>query len=155
MRTENGGGPVTGGSIPAEIWRTFMQRALEGVDSHEFDLQEPKYVTVTIDRDTGLLAGEWCVGAVEAKFIEGKEPTRTSTECIERARELPDVRGLDPDAAREALAEAGFEHVRVEQRLTSSADEDGVIVAQEPDVGASVHRTDDIVIYEGDHPFAE
>ncbi|MBW3545482.1 MAG: transglycosylase domain-containing protein, partial [Bacteroidetes bacterium] len=38
MRTENAGGPVTGGSIPASIWRRFMTAALEGRPVSTFEL---------------------------------------------------------------------------------------------------------------------
>jgi hypothetical protein len=121
----------------------------------EFDLEEPEYVTVTIDRESGLLAGPWCAGAVEAKFIKGKEPTETSTECVERERAVPDVTSLDEAAARQLLDDDGFTGVRVEQRLVSDVAEDGIIVAQDPPAGTKVGRGDPIVLYVGDDPFQD
>jgi penicillin-binding protein 1A len=156
MRTENGGGPVTGGSIPAAIWHDFMTAALARVAPHDFTLQKPTYVTVTIDSETGLLAGPWCAGAVKAKFIAGKEPTEEATLCVEHPRPLPNVVGLTLDDARAALTDAGFTaHVTVDEQLVRQPEQDGVVIAQQPAAGTPVGREDPLALTTGDDPFTD
>ncbi|MCW2921809.1 MAG: hypothetical protein JWL76_1683 [Thermoleophilia bacterium] len=156
MRTENGGGPVTGGSIPASIWRTFMQRALDDVSPSEFELETPTYVTVSIDAESGLLAGPWCVGAVTAKFVAGQEPTESAGTCTEQDRPVPSLVGLTLDDARSQLTEDQFDDVvDVEERLVTNPDDAGVVVAQRPAAGTRIFRDERIVLVVGEDPFAQ
>ncbi len=155
MRTENGGGPVTGGSIPATIWRTFMERALVDVPASEFELETPRYVTVSIDVESGLLAGPWCVGAVTAKFVAGREPTESAASCKERDRPVPSLVGLSLDDARELLESEQYEDVvRVEEQLVTDPDDAGIVVAQRPRAGTRVFRDDAITLVVGEDPFS-
>jgi penicillin-binding protein 1A len=155
MRTENGGGPVTGGSIPASIWQSFMARALDGEDAEPFDLQEPSYVTVSIDEDSGLLAGPWCTGAVQARFIEGREPTEQAASCEARERPAPDLVGLLLEDARAELEANSFDgSVDVEEQLVTDPSLAGYVVSQVPAAGTRMGRTDQITLVVGDDPFA-
>ncbi len=155
MNTENDGGPVMGGSIPASIWRSFMSSALDGSPVHDFDLHEPEYVTVSIDSKSGLLAGPWCAGAISARFVKGKQPTKTSTTCIEHDRPLPDLVGLSVDDARSLLAEQSFEVTpKLEKQLVSRADLHDVVLRQSPAAGVRVFRDEPISLVVGDDPFS-
>jgi penicillin-binding protein 1A len=155
MRTENGGGPVTGGSIPASIWRTFMSASLDGRPVSLFALEKPTYVTVGIDADSGLLAGAWCAGSVKARFVEGKEPTETTTTCVERDRPVPDLVGLTIDDARTALTDDSFEvRPKVETRLVTDEQQDQVVISQQPASGTRVFRDEPISLVVGEHPFS-
>lgn len=154
MRTENGGGPVTGGSIPASIWRAFMRQALADVPASKFEIETPEYVTVSIDPDSGLLAGPWCVGAVSAKFIAGREPTESAGTCTERDRPMPSLVGMSLGSARELLEQELFEGtVEVEKRLVTNPDDAGLVVAQRPAAGTPIFRDEPITIIVGDDPF--
>ncbi|MDQ3646951.1 MAG: PBP1A family penicillin-binding protein [Actinomycetota bacterium] len=53
---------VFGGTFPAQIWRLFMAKALEGQPVERFHVPRSDLVTVTIDTITGLLAAPWCPG---------------------------------------------------------------------------------------------
>jgi len=53
---------ISGGTIPAAIWRTFMLRALAGQPETRFGSPTEDIVTVEIDPETGLLAANWCPG---------------------------------------------------------------------------------------------
>jgi penicillin-binding protein 1A len=155
MATENAGGPVTGGSIPASIWRSFMTAALDGRAARDFDLEKPQYVTVSIDAGSGLLAGPWCAGAVEATFVKGKEPTETATGCVEHDRPLPDLVGRSLTDAKALLADEAFEVTpTVERRLVTGADRHGVVLSQSPAAGVRVFRDDPIELVVGDDPFS-
>jgi penicillin-binding protein 1A len=156
MRTENGGGPVTGGSIPARIWQRFMSSALEGEPVREFDLREPRYVTVSIDAASGLLAGPWCAGSIRARYIAGREPTETTDSCIERDRPLPDLVGLRLEDARALLTDQAFEvRPAVEERLVARVEQAGVVIEQQPPAGTRLFRDEPITLVVGDHPFAD
>ena len=150
MRTENGGGPVTGGSIPARIWHDFMQRAVAGRPVARFELDEPDYVTVTVDPGNGLLAGPWCIGSERVRLVAGHEPTRQSATCEARTRVAPDVVGLSEDAARALLDEQDFTSGRAEDQLVTDPADDGLVVAQDPPAGAPVQRDDAIHLVVGD-----
>ncbi|MDX1620115.1 MAG: transglycosylase domain-containing protein [Nitriliruptorales bacterium] len=62
MRWVHGFPRVLGGTIPADIWRDYMLRALEGQDPVEFTLPAEHYEVVEIDPETGLRAAPWCPG---------------------------------------------------------------------------------------------
>ncbi|HEX2235784.1 MAG TPA: PBP1A family penicillin-binding protein [Actinomycetota bacterium] len=53
---------VTGGSLPAAIWRTFMLRAHAGLPVQDFFAPPSAFVELEIDPATGLLAAPWCPG---------------------------------------------------------------------------------------------
>jgi 1A family penicillin-binding protein len=61
---------VTGGSLPAEIWRTFMLRAHTGLPVQDFFVPASAYVQVEIDPATGLLAAPWCPGEMRLVLRE-------------------------------------------------------------------------------------
>jgi 1A family penicillin-binding protein len=54
--------PVSGGSFPALIWKSFMLEAMDGVPAEDFAAPEGAYVRVMIDPVSGLLAAPWCPG---------------------------------------------------------------------------------------------
>ena len=56
------GSTVFGGTLPADIWRTFMMQALEGSPPLSFERPEGDVITLEIDPETGLLAAPWCPG---------------------------------------------------------------------------------------------
>jgi penicillin-binding protein 1A len=60
--TDVHGVSVTGGSLPAAIWRSFMTAALRGEPVEPFRLPRRELVTVEIDPVSGLLAASWCPG---------------------------------------------------------------------------------------------
>lgn len=77
------GYPPYGGSIPAIIWRTFMEGALAGVPPNDFpEGGGVQYVNetrkLTICAVSGLLATEWCPQKVEKVFDDpAQEPKFT------------------------------------------------------------------------------
>ena len=156
MLTQNGGGPVTGGSIPASIWHDFMTAALADTPPASFDLRAPEYVTVTVDPDSNLLAGVWCAKPVEATFVRGSEPTEYSTTCEERDRPVPDLVGMTKDEAVAAFADDSFEgHVITTLQLVTDPARAGIVLAQDPPAGTRIFRDDPITLVLGDNPFAE
>ena len=107
MLTEFHGDPVTGGSFPALIWKSFMEKALKD-DSpwasrrRPFPYVAPKLVVRRGDRlmlDNGL-----CRSRQEVVYFAGTGPTKTAN-CLENEVQVPDVRKLTL-AEAEARVEA-------------------------------------------------
>ncbi|MCW2961046.1 MAG: hypothetical protein JWM90_1433, partial [Thermoleophilia bacterium] len=156
MKTQNGGGAVTGGSIPARIWSAYMRAALEGQPIEEFDLDAPKFVSVVIDPDTGLLAGEWCAQRVTSSVIAGQQPTEPSTDCVTRTRPAPDLTGMSLEDARAALVEQEFlDDGAVSEELVTDPAQDGLVLRQDPAPGAPTARDERITLILGDDPFTD
>ena len=151
MRTENGGGPVVGGSIPAAIWHDFMRAATDGTPVANFDLELPSFTLVTIDPANGLLAGPWCAGAVATQVLAGHEPTETSTTCATRTRPTPDVTGQSEADARATLESDAF---TVAPDTTSELVADptltGTVIRQQPTPGTPIGPDDPIQLVIGE-----
>ncbi|MCP4036175.1 MAG: PBP1A family penicillin-binding protein [bacterium] len=68
----------TGSRAAAPIWVDYMKVALDGRPTQNF--QEPEHiVTVRIDRNNGLLADSATTDAYFQPFLEGTEPSESST----------------------------------------------------------------------------
>jgi penicillin-binding protein 1A len=70
---------VYGGTFPAQIWRSFMISALEGVPRHDFKIPSSDLVRVAIDPGSGLLAAPWCPGKYKT-MLRQLAPTETCPE---------------------------------------------------------------------------
>ena len=136
MLTEFHGEPVTGGSFPALIWKSFVEKALrdeeaEGFPDPTVPYAAPKLVT---RRDGKLLLDNGnCRSRQEIVYFAGKGPAKTAN-CRVNEVDVPDVR-------RSAAAEA---QIRVEaQPLTpelvykpaAALGKVGVVVDQRPKTG--------------------
>ena len=65
---------VVGGTLPAQIWRTFMSSALAGRPVKDFLPPLSDLVEVRIDPASGLLAAPWCPGRNQ-KMLRQLVPT--------------------------------------------------------------------------------
>ena len=65
---------VVGGTLPAQIWRTFMSAALVGRPVRDFLLPRSDLVEVRIDPVSGLLSAPWCAGRIK-KMLRQEIPT--------------------------------------------------------------------------------
>jgi penicillin-binding protein 1A len=136
MLTEFNGEAVTGGTFPALIWKSFVERALQGVPPEGFPSPSTPYVApklVVRRGDRLLLDNGLCRTRQEVVYFAGRGPRRTAN-CLENEVEVPDVRML-------ALADA---QARVEaQPLTAKLvfkpaaplQKPGVVVDQRPRAG--------------------
>jgi len=112
MLTEFHGEPVTGGSFPALIWKSFMEKALKNEEPEGFPAPLTPYAApklVVRRGDRLLLDNGLCRTREEVVYFAGTGPSKTAN-CLENEVQVPDVRKL-------ALAEA---EARVEaQPLTA------------------------------------
>ncbi len=72
------GSVISSGNTPAPIWGDFMQQVYVAPPE---DFEKPaNVVTLKIDADTGLLAGDKCKNIIDENFIKGTEPTKICRE---------------------------------------------------------------------------
>ncbi|MEX0850816.1 MAG: PBP1A family penicillin-binding protein, partial [Gaiellaceae bacterium] len=106
MLTEFGGEPVTGGTLPALIWKEFVSSVEETDDTASFDY--PPYLgavpTWVVKR-----GGEWrvdngyCRGSRLLVYFSGKGPSKTAS-CKQNEVQVPFVVGMTEEAAVARLA---------------------------------------------------
>jgi penicillin-binding protein 1A len=133
MLTEFHGEPVTGGSFPALIWKSFMEKALKNEEPVGFPYPNTPYVAPKLVVRRGgrlMLDNGLCRERQEVVYFAGMGPNKTAN-CLENEVQVPDVRTL-------ALAEA---QARVEaQPLTPELvykpaeplQQPGMVVDQDP-----------------------
>lgn len=68
---------VFGGTFPATIWKLFMDNALEERPVLDFSLPKDDLIKVTINPETGLLAGPYCPNGEEVEMLRQLAPTHT------------------------------------------------------------------------------
>ena len=133
MATAYAGGPVFGGSWPAQIWQNFMTYALASEPVLSFDEPETDVVTVEIDtRNEDCLASEFTPDEYReyTTFLPGNAPTETCRDPGDVA-EVPDVIGFPVSDAIAALEGVGFEISQVYE--TTSTYAPGRVIAQDPE----------------------
>jgi membrane peptidoglycan carboxypeptidase len=108
MLTEFAGRPVSGGTLPALLWKDFMTRALEGVEPDEF---EGAPYLPTEARRVVRRGGRWkldngyCPGTVSIVYVAGRAPS-DAAECYADEVTVPVVVGDSAAAAQTTLASA-------------------------------------------------
>ena len=136
MLTEFNGKPVTGGSIPAEIWKTFVEKALENVAPEGFPYPSAPYVApkLVVRRGNRLLLDNGiCRSRQEVVYFAGKGPTQTAN-CLENEVEVPDVRKLTIAEAR-ARVEAQPLTPSLVFKPATPLQRPGIVVDQQPKRG--------------------
>ena len=69
---------ISSGNTPAPIWGDFMQQVYVAPPA---DFEKPvNVITLKIDADTGLLAGDKCKNIIDENFVKGTEPTKICRE---------------------------------------------------------------------------
>jgi penicillin-binding protein 1A len=107
MMTEYHGGPVAGGTFPAEIWRTFMESALKYLqdEPEPFPSTSMPYASPheVVFRDGKIQVDNGrCHGPKEVLFFTDQEPHATAN-CKPNEVEVPDLVGQPIQAARVRL----------------------------------------------------
>jgi penicillin-binding protein 1A len=108
MLTEFHGGPVVGGSFPAEIWKAFMEPALTAMNAQPKSFSPPPFFSAVarrvtyrdgrIELDDGL-----CATTSLIVYFAGRGPSRTA-DCKRNEVDVPDVVGWTLANAKTRLA---------------------------------------------------
>jgi penicillin-binding protein 1A len=138
MLTEFGGDPVAGGTLPAMIWKRFVQRALsylqkepEGFTTPESAYGAAEWVVQRdgrIQRDNGL-----CNSRHLVIYFPGDGPGRTAN-CKENEVDVPNLLGAKLRRARQRLALVPL-RAKVVYRQAFPGEPAGVVVEQKPRKG--------------------
>jgi penicillin-binding protein 1A len=136
MLTEFGGEPVAGGTLPAEIWRAFVERLDKPAEGSSFDSAPYLGATATYVVKRG---GEWrldnglCRGAERLVFFSDEVPERTA-DCKANEVSVPLVVGMTEEAALERLAGQPLEAELVYQPAKPGRPP-AIVLNQEPKAG--------------------
>ena len=138
MLTEFDGEPVTGGTFPAEIWKTFAEQALPYLGKQPVGFEQPPQDWVSplavVQRD-GLLQRDNgnCRNAYPVLYFGETRPKRTAN-CKPNEVEIPNLVGRKLAAAEQRLAAQPLESV-VLYRPAEPGEPLGVVVDQIPRKG--------------------
>ncbi|MGH2681602.1 MAG: transglycosylase domain-containing protein [Actinomycetota bacterium] len=143
---------VTGGSLPAAIWRAFMLRVTRGMPVRDFKKPVSQFVTVAVDLHKGCVATALTPAfrIREVQFVRGTQPTK---ECRYRGLPgggtvttdvVPSVVGLPVAAAEQRLAELGLTSVRASEYNTNYPP--GTVIGQTPPPGHPVPKNGTITL---------
>ena len=108
METEYHGDPVAGGTFPADIWRTFMEKALPYLKDEPRSFPST-YIPYGSPREVVLRDGSLqldngrCHFGRDLLFFDHQEPTQTAN-CRPNEVDVPDMIGQPVQAARDRLA---------------------------------------------------
>ena len=139
MLSEFNGEPVTGGSYPALIWKTFAEKELEQMGAEPESFPEPPALytvpKVVARRTTEsgerlLLDNGECPNRREVVFFDGTGPT-SAANCRDDEVQVPDVRGLLL-AEAEARLDAQPLTPELVLRPAEPLEPAGVVVGQRP-----------------------
>ncbi len=148
MLTEFHGEPVAGGTYPALIFKSFMEKALPYLGaSPDASFPEPQlnyaspvrivYRDGSWQRDNGL-----CRNTITIDYFSGYGPKRVA-DCKPNEVDVPDVLGDTLAAARSRLAEQPLES-EVLYRPARPGEKPGVVLRQTPRVGGHLSSYDTV-----------
>ncbi len=133
MLTEFRGEPVTGGSFPALIWKSFMEKALKNEEPEGFPAPLTPYVApklVVRRGDRLMLDNGLCRERREVVYFAGTGPSKTAN-CLQNEVEVPDVRRLTL-AEAEARIEAQPLTADLVFKPAKALQRPGIVVDQKP-----------------------
>ena len=133
MLTEFRGEPVTGGTFPALIWKSFMEKALKDEEPEGFPAPLTPYVApklVVRRGDRLMLDNGLCRERREVVYFAGTGPNKTAN-CLENEVQVPDVRKLTL-AEAEARVEAQPLTAKPIYKPAGALQRVGVVVDQIP-----------------------
>ncbi|HEX5799419.1 MAG TPA: PBP1A family penicillin-binding protein [Gaiellaceae bacterium] len=138
MLTQFNGEPVAGGTFPALIWKTFVDRALDREQEEPRSFEPPPllYAAPKVVARRGermLLDNGLCESSVEVVYFSGMGPQRQA-DCHPDEVEVPDVRGRKlVDAERQLGAQPLT--AEIVYRPAEPLQPAGVVVEQRPKQG--------------------
>ena len=142
MTTEFGGEPVTGGTLPAQIWKAFVQK-VEPDEDLTFDA--PPYLggssTWVVKRGGAWqLDNGYCRGSRLLVYFSGRAP-ETEADCKPNEVSVPLVVGLTAEGATARLADQPLE-ANIAYAPAKPGRQPGIVVSQDPRAGGlSAHDT--------------
>jgi penicillin-binding protein 1A len=147
MLTEFHGDAVAGGTFPALIWKSFMERALPSLGDQPEGFPSPQFPYAS-PRRLALRDGRWqldngnCRNTILVSYFTGFGPRHTAG-CKHNEVEVPSVLGLSYSEARSRLALQPLDTQAV-YKPASAGQEVGVVIAEIPKIGARLSSFDTV-----------
>ncbi|OFV83887.1 MAG: hypothetical protein A2W26_07370 [Acidobacteria bacterium RBG_16_64_8] len=136
---------VTGGTLPAVIWATFMRRALQSAPVLDFSpLSGNGWASVAVCSKSDRLPTQYCPSVVEKLFRADRQPTESCTLHSPRKVSVPDVVGLQLDDAQTDLNTAGLKVSVVDD--AASLEATGTVLNQGPVSGSIVVEGSEVTL---------
>jgi penicillin-binding protein 1A len=147
MLTEFHGQPVAGGTFPALIWKSFMERALPSLGDAPESFPAPRLPSASPQRLV-LRDGRWqrdngfCRNTILVSYFTGFGPAQTAG-CKPNEVQVPSVLGLTYEQARSRLAlqPLGAQPV---YEPAAPGQPVGVVVGEIPGIGARLSSFDTV-----------
>jgi penicillin-binding protein 1A len=136
MLTEFRGEPVAGGTFPALIWKSFMERALKDKPALGFPYPSFPYTSAKLVVRRGsrlMLDNGLCSAPKEVVYFAGRGPAQTAN-CLEDEVAVPDVRRL-AIADAQARVEAQPLTPELVYKPAAPLQAPGIVVDQRPRSG--------------------
>jgi penicillin-binding protein 1A len=152
MLTEFHGEPVAGGTLPAEIWKAFMEK-VDDDDSQSFD--SPPYLggaSTWVVRRNGKweLDNGYCHGSRLIAYFSGLGPD-TEADCKPNEVSVPLVVGMTKDGAAARLAQQPLD-ANVVYAPARAGRLPGLVVSQDPRSGGlSAHDAVTLWVSKAEH----
>ncbi len=149
MKTEYGGKPVFGGTIPAEIWKNFMGHVLAGTPAQGWPYSSGRAgreVAVDTRKAPWELGQVGCVGVRSLVLASSDIPRGAESHCVHNLTIVPDLSGLSSRKAARLAAGQGLTF-QVELIPARSGQPTGQVVEQVPDPGVSVPFHDPVRVF--------
>jgi PKD repeat protein len=126
---------VTGGSFPARIWASFMNKALEKTERSSFE-RPAGLVTKVICAESGSPASEFCPNRLKALLFKTASTDTCELHAQPAEVKVPRLVGLSKDAALAKLTALGLVPSVTEKPITGVAS--GIVAEQEPAAGTKL-----------------
>jgi penicillin-binding protein 1A len=149
MLTEFHGDSVAGGTYPALIWKSFMEKALPARGWEPKPFPPPDYAPAesrsVVLRD-GILQADngYCRGARQALVFYGETPRKTA-DCKPNEVEVPKVVGVPIDEARRQVAATPLSPLAI-YKPASAGQPLNVVVRQDPKAGRRVSAGERVIL---------
>jgi membrane peptidoglycan carboxypeptidase len=156
MLTEFHGDAVAGGTYPALIWKSFMEKALPALGAEPAQFDPPEYSPAegrSIVMRDGILQGDngYCRGAHQVLVFYGEAPRKTA-DCKPNEVEVPKVVGAKLQEARAQLVSTPLSPTVV-YKPAALGQPVGVVVRTIPKAGARLSAGErvDLVLVKAEH----
>jgi penicillin-binding protein 1A len=149
MLTDFHGDSVAGGTYPALIWKSFMEKALPAKGWKPAPFPPPEYAPAearsVVLRD-GILQADngYCRGARPALVFYGEAPRKTA-DCKPNEVEVPKVVGVPIDEARKQVAATPLSPLAI-YKPAAAGQALNVVVRQDPKAGRRVSAGERVIL---------
>ena len=155
MLTEFEGEPVAGGTLPALIWKAFVEKAEEDEEADDSSFDSPPYLggvsQWVVEREgKWQLDNGYCRGARLIAYFSGEGPD-TEADCKPNEVSVPLVVGMTEAGAEATLAARPLE-ASIAYSPAKAGKLPGLVVSQEPRSGGlSAHDSVTIWVSKAEH----